>query len=120
MTRDFLTGIGQMIVGAIHPQIAGPVGIVKITGQVAQSVPTIGWWPILNLTAVLSINLAIINILPFPALDGGRILLIIIELLRGGKRLKPEREGIINFIGMAILLTLMIVVTVSDVMHWGS
>lgn len=119
VTRDFLSGIGQMIIGAIHPQIAGPVGIVKITGQVAQSVPSIGWWPILNLTAVLSINLAIINILPFPALDGGRILLILIELLRGGKRLKPEREGIINFIGMAILLTLMIVVTVSDVMHWG-
>ncbi|HCI80097.1 MAG TPA: RIP metalloprotease RseP, partial [Ktedonobacter sp.] len=47
-----------------------------ITGQVAQSVPSVGWWPILNLTAVLSINLAIINILPFPALDGGRILLI--------------------------------------------
>ncbi|HCI80098.1 MAG TPA: RIP metalloprotease RseP, partial [Ktedonobacter sp.] len=51
---------------------------------------------------------------------GGRILLILIELVRGGKRLKPEREGIINLIGMAILLTLMIVVTFSDVMHWGS
>jgi regulator of sigma E protease len=120
VTRQFLVGIGQMIVGAIRPQVAGPVGIVKITGQVAQSVPTVGWWPILNLTAVLSINLAIINILPFPALDGGRILLIGIELLRGGKRLKPEREGIINFIGMAVLLTLMIVVTFSDVLHWGS
>lgn len=120
VTRDFLSAIGQMIVGAVKPQLAGPVGIVRITGQVAQSVPDLGWWPILSLTAILSLNLAIINILPFPALDGGRVVLILIELLRGGKRLPPEREGIINFIGMAILLTLMVIITISDVTHWGS
>jgi regulator of sigma E protease len=120
ITGDFINQITQMIAGAVKPQLAGPVGIVKITGEVAASVPDLGWWPILSLTAVLSLNLAIINILPFPALDGGRILLILIELLRGGKRLKPEREGIINFIGLAILLTLMVIVTVNDVIHWGS
>jgi regulator of sigma E protease len=120
VTGDFINQIAQMIAGAIKPQLAGPVGIVKITGEVAASVPDLGWWPILSLTAILSLNLAIINILPFPALDGGRILLILIELLRGGKRLKPEREGIINFIGMAILLTLMVIITVNDVLHWGS
>jgi len=120
ITGDFINQIAQMIAGAIKPQLAGPVGIVKITGEVAASVPDLGWWPILSLTAILSLNLAIINILPFPALDGGRILLILIELLRGGKRLKPEREGIINFIGMAILLTLMVIITVNDVIHWGS
>jgi regulator of sigma E protease len=47
-------------------------------------------------------------------------LLIVIEVLRGGKRLKPEREGLINFIGMALLLTLMVVITVNDIMHLGS
>ncbi|HWZ18205.1 MAG TPA: M50 family metallopeptidase [Ktedonobacteraceae bacterium] len=120
VTGDFINQIAQMIAGAVKPQLAGPVGIVKITGEVAASVPDLGWWPILSLTAILSLNLAIINILPFPALDGGRILLILIELLRGGKRLKPEREGIINFVGMAILLTLMVVITVNDVIHWGS
>ena len=120
VTGDFINQIAQMIAGAIKPQLAGPVGIVKITGEVASSVPDLGWWPILSLTAILSLNLAIINILPFPALDGGRILLILIELLRGGKRLKPEREGIINFVGMAILLTLMVIITVNDVIHWGS
>jgi len=120
VTGDFINQIAQMIAGAVKPQLAGPVGIVKITGEVAASVPDLGWWPILSLTAILSLNLAIINILPFPALDGGRILLILIELLRGGKRLKPEREGIINFVGMAILLTLMVVITVNDVLHWGS
>src|SRR5436305_6853469 len=120
VTGDFINQIAQMIAGAVKPQLAGPVGIVKITGEVASSEPDFGWWPILSLTAILSLNLAIINILPFPALDGGRILLILIELLRGGKRLKPEREGIINFIGMAILLTLMVIITVNDVIHWGS
>jgi len=119
VTGDFINQIAQMIVGAVKPQLAGPVGIVKITGEVAASVPDLGWWPILSLTAILSLNLAIINILPFPALDGGRILLILIELLRGGKRLKPEREGIINFVGMAILLTLMVIITVNDAIHWG-
>jgi regulator of sigma E protease len=120
VTGEFINQIGMMIAGAVKPQLAGPVGIVRITGQVAQTIPDLGWWPILSLTAVLSLNLAIINILPFPALDGGRVLLIVIELLRGGKRLKPEREGIINLVGMAILLTLMVVITVSDIMHWGS
>jgi regulator of sigma E protease len=120
VTGAFIQGIAQMVTGQVKPQLAGPVGIVKITGEVAQSVPDLGWWPILSLTAILSLNLAIVNILPIPALDGGRILLILIEVVRGGKRLKPEREGIINFIGMALLLTLMVVITVSDVLHWGS
>lgn len=120
VTGQFISTIGQMITGQIAPQVSGPVGIVKITGEVAQSVSTMGWWPVLSLTAILNINLAIVNILPFPALDGGRIFLILIELLRGGKRLKPELEGIINLAGMAILLTLMVIITVSDVLHWNS
>ena len=119
VTTQFITTIGQMIAGQIKPQISGPVGIVKFTGEVAQTVPTEGWWPILSLTAILNINLAIVNILPFPALDGGRIFLILIELLRGGKRLRPELEGMINLAGMIILLALMVIITVSDVMHWN-
>jgi regulator of sigma E protease len=115
-----VSGIRDIIVGAVQPRVAGPIGIAKITGEVAQQTPTVGWWPILYFTAFLSLNLAIMNILPFPALDGGRVVLVLIELLRGGKRLKPEREGIINFIGIAILLLLMAVVTVSDVIHWAS
>ncbi len=115
VTADFLHAIGQMITGSMPVQLAGPVGIVNITGQVAQSIPSEGWWPILSLTAVLSLNLAIINILPFPALDGGRVVLVLIEVLRGGKRLKPEVEGIINLAGMLMLLTLMVVITFFDV-----
>lgn len=120
VTGDFVNQIAMMIGGVVKPQLAGPVGIVKITGEIASTVPDLGWWPILSLTAILSLNLAIINILPIPALDGGRILFVLIEVLRGGKRLKPEREGLINFIGMALLLTLMVVITVNDVLHLGS
>jgi regulator of sigma E protease len=119
VTTQFVSTIGQMIAGQIQPQIMGPVGIVHFTGEVAQSVPSQGWWPILSLTAILNINLAIVNILPFPALDGGRVFLILIELLRGGKRLRPEVEGIINLAGMAILLALMVIITVGDVLHWN-
>ena len=114
-TSSFIQAIGQMIRGALPFQVVGPVGIVKITGEVAASVPDLGWWPILSLTAILSLNLAIVNILPFPALDGGRVVLVLIEVLRGGKRLKPEVEGIINFAGMLMLLTLMVVITFFDV-----
>jgi regulator of sigma E protease len=110
----------HMVIGLIPFQVTGPVGIARVTGTIAQSVLYVGWWWLLNLTAVLSLNLAIFNILPFPALDGGRIFLVLLEVLRGGKRLKPEREGLINLVGMAILLLLMLVVTVSDIIHWGS
>jgi regulator of sigma E protease len=118
--RLFVSTLGQMVIGLIPFQVSGPVGIARITGDVAQSVPIAGWWPILNLTAMLSLNLAIVNILPFPALDGGRVVLILIEMLRGGKRMRPEREGLINFVGLAVLLLVMVAVTVSDVIHWGS
>ena len=114
-TGQFVQALGQTVTGAVPFQVTGPVGIVRITGGVAQSVPYEGWWPILSLTAFLSLNLAIINILPFPALDGGRVVLILLELLRGGRRLKPEREGMINLVGMAILLSFMLVITFFDV-----
>jgi regulator of sigma E protease len=116
--QQYVQGIVQIVTGQVKAQVSGPVGIVKITGEVAQSVPDQGWWPILSLTAILSLSLAVMNILPFPALDGGRIVLVLIEVLRGGKRLKPEREGLINLIGMGALLTLMVVITISDVTHW--
>ncbi|QBD82232.1 PDZ domain-containing protein [Ktedonosporobacter rubrisoli] len=120
VTGQLIQGLVQMVTGQVQVQVAGPVGIAKYTGQAAQMVTEIGWWPILSLTGLLSLNLAVVNSLPFPALDGGRIFLILIELLRGGKRIKPEREAIINFVGMAVLLALMFIITLSDVWHWQS
>jgi regulator of sigma E protease len=100
---------------ALSQAVSGPVGIVKVTGDVASSVSTSGWYPLLFLAGFLSLNLAFVNILPIPALDGGRVLFIIIEVLRRGKRMSPEREGLINLIGMGALLFLVLLVTINDV-----
>jgi len=122
VTSNFIIWMGRVMTGSIHlaPREgpSGPVGIAKITGQVAQNSGGSNWWLMVNLTAVLSLNLAILNLLPFPALDGGRILLILIELLRGGKRLKPEREVLINLIGTATILILVVSMAISDIILW--
>ncbi|HLY32678.1 MAG TPA: site-2 protease family protein [Ktedonobacterales bacterium] len=110
-------GIQEVIQGrlAVEQAVAGPVGIVHITGEVASTVPVDGWYLMFFLTGALSLSLAFMNILPIPALDGGRVLLIIIEILRRGKRLTPEREGLVNLIGMAALLILIALVTINDI-----
>jgi regulator of sigma E protease len=108
--------VGAIIRGQLpwNQAIQGPVGIVRDTGEVASAVPIIGPYELLYLTAALSLNLAFINILPVPALDGGRLLFIGIEVLRRGKRVSPEREALVNLIGMGALLTLMLIVTIND------
>jgi regulator of sigma E protease len=69
----------------------------------------------LFLTGALSTSLALVNVLPIPALDGGRVLLILIEVARRGKRLSPDREALITVAGLAVLLSLMVVITFFDV-----
>jgi regulator of sigma E protease len=117
MVVGTVNGIGAIIHGQIpwNKAVSGPVGIVNVTGQVASSVPQTGPYLILFLAAYLSLNLAFVNALPIPALDGGRVLLVLIEVLRRGKRLSQEREGLINLVGMGLLLLLMLVVTLNDV-----
>jgi regulator of sigma E protease len=98
--------------GAQGPGVTGPVGIGQLTGEVAQLGGING---LLNLTALLGISLFMINLLPLPALDGGRLLFIFIELLRGGRRIAPEKEGMVHVAGMVVLLALMAIITVFDV-----
>jgi regulator of sigma E protease len=111
------SGIGQVITGKLplSQAVQGPVGIVNTTGEVASTVPVIGWYWMFFLVGALSVSLAIVNLLPIPALDGGRVLFIGIEVLRRGKRISPEREGLVNLIGMGALLFLMLLVTINDV-----
>lgn len=90
--------------------VAGPVGIVKITAQSSQ----LGFIYLIQLLALISINLAALNIFPFPALDGGRILFLLIEKIKG-KPLPRKFEQYANAVGLALLLILMIVVTIKDV-----
>lgn len=93
----------------------GPVGIFRQTAlSVNDSAFSARWSPILGWTAILSAALALTNLLPLPALDGGRIFFIIIEAIRG-KRVAPEKEGAIHFIGLVLLLTMMLVITYYDI-----
>jgi regulator of sigma E protease len=95
---------------SVGMDVSGPVGIAVLTGEVAK----LGFIYILQFTAVLSVNLAIINILPIPALDGGRILFIIIEKFKGSP-VSQRFEQRAHNIGFAILITLMVLVTARDV-----
>jgi regulator of sigma E protease len=106
-------------------QLSGPVGIAREVGGAVNSSISYGvLWPILRLSAVLSAALAITNLLPLPALDGGRLLFIFIEWIRG-KRVSPEREGMVHMIGFMLLLSLMLIITVRDIaaphatIDWG-
>jgi regulator of sigma E protease len=92
--------------------IAGPVGIVGMVGDAAD----FGFAALLTFTAIISLNLAVINLLPFPALDGGRLVFVILEAITG-KEIPPEWAGRINGIGFLLLLLLMVVVTYNDILR---
>ena len=102
---------GYLVTGGIRlNQLSGPVGIYSIVGESSKA----GIANILYLVAFLSINVGFINLLPFPAFDGGHILFIIIEKLRG-KPVSPELENKIHTVGMLLLLLLMVIVTINDI-----
>ena len=105
-------GIAESVATRSDPGIAGPVGIAHATGEVVEEFG-VSW--IFQLAAVLSISLGIVNLLPIPALDGGRIMFVIIEWVRGGKKISPKREGLIHRVGFAVLIGLILVITYSDI-----
>jgi regulator of sigma E protease len=96
--------------------IVGPIGIIRQVGCEANAVHSQGWVPLLTLVAEISADLAIVNLLPIPALDGGRLLFVLIALV-ARRRLRPEVEGMAHALGMAALLTLIFVVSWHDVMN---
>lgn len=95
--------------GRVMGEVAGPIGIASLTGEAYR----LGLAYLLNLVAVLSINLAILNILPFPALDGGRLILLAVEKIKGSP-VNHKIENAINAAGFVLLLTLMLFVTWQD------
>lgn len=98
--------------GGQGPAVAGPTGIAQGTGEVIKSS---GWDSLLQFAALLSINLAIINVLPLPMLDGGRMTFVLIEIARRGRRIAPEKEAIVHLVGLALIITLAAVVTYVDI-----
>jgi regulator of sigma E protease len=94
---------------------ASVVGISQIGGQVIEESLYVGqWFPILRLASFVSLALAFTNLLPIPALDGGRIAFVLVEAVRG-RRIDPEREGLVHFVGLAALFTLMLFLMFLDV-----
>jgi regulator of sigma E protease len=90
--------------------LTGPVGIVGVVGDAAK----FGFIYLLSFTALISINLAVINLIPFPALDGGRLLFLLIEKIKGS-RIKPQVANIVNMVGFGILMLLMVMITYHDI-----
>lgn len=116
MTVRMLQFIGQLFTGnlpmKVTEAVSGPVGVISIVNDASQA----GAINVVYVMAVISLNLGILNLLPIPALDGFRILMLIIELLRGGKKFNPEKEGMVNFIGFMLLIGFTIFVTYNDVL----
>lgn len=103
----------QLFSGKGVPEgIAGPVGIAQLTGQFIQVGPN----AVLSLVALLSLNLAIMNVLPIPALDGGRLFFILIEAFTG-KKVHPKYEGYAHAVGMVFLLGLIVLITAHDLVR---
>ncbi len=103
----------SMIMGTVPIVVAGPVGIVEITGEAIKA----GASPLMELAAFISLNLGIINILPLPALDGGRITFVLLEWVRRGKRISPKKEGLVHLAGFVLLIGLLLVLTYQDIMR---
>jgi len=119
LTRNAIT---TTLIGSSNPQFegpstVGPVGIGQLTGEIAVADAGIDAKIItlVTLAATLSLSLAILNILPIPALDGGRIFFVLVEIARRGKKISPEREGLVHFVGFALLIGLISVISVQDI-----
>jgi regulator of sigma E protease len=103
----------QLLSGSVPANsLVGPIGIAQVTGEVAQRAGLLG---LLNLLGLLSVNLAVVNLLPFPALDGGRLIFALLEFVRGGKKIDPHKEGMVHLVGIMVLLGLMVIISFFDV-----
>lgn len=104
LIHSALIGQGNM------SNLTGPVGIVGVVGDAAK----FGFIYLLSFTALISINLAVINLIPFPALDGGRLLFLLIEKIKGS-RIKPKIANMVNMVGFSLLILLMVIITYHDI-----
>jgi regulator of sigma E protease len=109
-----ITGFIQLFRGTISlKEMTGPVGIFQVSGAVART----GVANLMRLIAFISVNLFLVNLLPLPALDGGRIAFVLLEKLRGGTRVAPQQEGLVHLIGLLALVGLMLLVSYFDIVR---
>ncbi len=110
VAQAMVVGIGEMITGKAAADVAGPIGVAQMAGEVAQ----LGIIPLLQFAAFLSINLGLINLLPVPVLDGGHVVTLAVEGIRG-KPLSNSQMQFIQMIGLALLMLLFVVATFKDI-----
>ena len=116
ITTGTFSGLRDMVTqGVDRDQLVGPVGMGQMTSELLTQSALPPWVTIATITVVISIGLGVLNLLPLPALDGGRLLFVLIEVLRGGRRISPEKEGLVHLAGMVILLGVMFLVAFGDV-----
>lgn len=101
----------------VSSSVAGPVGIYNVVGGIMEYSKDKLLLSLIDFIALLSLSLGFLNILPIPALDGGRLVFIIVEVLRGGKKINQELEAKIHGFGMAVLLGLFVLVTIKDIIR---
>jgi len=114
ITVEIFNFFGRIFTGEadVSEEVAGPVGIVSLVGDATRA----GFINVALLTAFISINLGIMNLLPIPALDGSRILFLLLEAVRG-KPIDPEKEGMVHLVGFGLLIFLMLMVTYQDILR---
>ncbi|MBI4493934.1 MAG: site-2 protease family protein [Chloroflexi bacterium] len=109
----------MLLQGLLTPDAVRPIGLpgmAQVASQAVDFTADTGWWyPIFWVVGAFSAGLSLANMLPLPALDGGRLLFVVIEALRG-RRVSPEREAAIHFVGLVVLLTLMLLISVNDLL----
>ena len=120
MIRTTVLSLKELVTGHFGMNdLSGPVGVVDAIGDTYEQSKSEGtlmlWMNMLNMAVLLSANLGVMNLLPLPALDGGRLVFLIIEAIRG-KRVSPDKEGMVHFAGFALLMVLMVVVMFNDIM----
>ena len=108
-------GIISWAGGGPNPGFMGPIGIAQVTGEVAEVSNDHGIEIFFEFVAFLSISLGLINILPIPALDGGKLVFVVIEWARGGRRISPRKEGMAHVVGFALIIAVVVVVSFFDV-----
>jgi len=107
--------LGGLITGRENAdQLSGPIGIAQVSGEMAQAVSKVGLWPVLNLIAILSISIGLLNLMPVPLLDGGHLLFFSIEALRG-KALAERTQEFAFRVGLAMVCSLMVFSTYNDI-----
>jgi regulator of sigma E protease len=109
----FKDGIVGMIKGTVPIEVTGPVGMAQMTGEIIKT----GFANLLMFAAVISLNLGILNIFPIPAMDGGRIVFVLLEWVRRGKRVSPKTEGMIHTIGFILLMIVFVIIAYKDILR---